>query len=463
MGVVRDATAIVPVGTHADMVVDYDVTATEKTELEVRWMTTGDLVCVVPLAPNMCISEVKQLVQERAGIPASDQRLLRGVQELAADAAHLGNVPLLLVQSAASDPRATDLGHFRTRVDFEALPRGEFTLVQKLAEGIHGDVFRYHWQQATGEQSVAVKKLRSEKLLPAQNIETDERAVHMQPWKRAPDAEDALTEIGVLSYLARQPDVPQYLLRMHGVFADDGFAWLVTEFAEGGELFDVAAAGCTNESQLQRYMCQLFQAVAFLHKHHIGHRDISLENILLKGGDVRLMDFGMSVCSHSSAGVPLRFFRAVGKDSYRAPEMYVPTTAETKVVAPSNCNPGAVAMARTGKGYLCEVRLPPTATPGQQCMAEVWGYAAQPADVFACGVCLFILAWRSPPWRTAVLSDASFAFIRDHGMQSLLRHWQWPLLSPQVMHLLERALSTDPAQRPSAAACLADPWLAESA
>ena len=40
---------------------------------------------------------------------------------------------------------------------------------------------------------------------------------------------------------------------------------------------------------------QLLQAVAFLHKQQICHRDISLENILLSKGDIRLMDFGQAV------------------------------------------------------------------------------------------------------------------------------------------------------------------------
>merc|ERR1719408_745692 len=110
---------------------------------------------------------------------------------------------------------------------------------------------------------------------------------------------------------------------MHGVYAEQQFTWLITEFAEGGELFDVAAAGGLSETKIHEYMWQLLQAVDYLHKHQIGHRDISLENVLLKDGVVRLMDYGMAVRTCSSSGVSLRYFCEVGKDFYRAPEVYV--------------------------------------------------------------------------------------------------------------------------------------------
>lgn len=53
----------------------------------------------------------------------------------------------------------------------------------------------------------------------------------------------------------------------------------------------------------------------YLHAHDIGHRDISLENVLLKNGVTRLMDFGMAAQTRRRCGTRLRYFRAVGKDS----------------------------------------------------------------------------------------------------------------------------------------------------
>jgi len=440
-------------------------------ELEVRWMVTGSLVCTVAVTPTTRVSDVKLLVQARAGIPSEQQRLLIDGQELQGDALAIGPggpAALLLVRSvglvrSVSDPRITNLGYFRASTsDFEALPEGEFTFVKRLAEGIHGDVSSYCWRRGSGEELVAVKKLRNEGLQQSHSAETDERMLHLESWRqREAQAEDALTEIGLLLYLTRQPDLPQSLLRMRAVFAEEGFTWLVTELANGGELFDVAASRRVADAELQRYMLQLFQAVAYLHKHFIAHRDISLENILLKDGNVKLMDFGMSVRSHSTSGSPLRFFRAVGKDYYRAPEAYVPSTARIRADAPASLQPGAVAMVKAGGGYLCEVRFPPEAEPGRRCMADVWGYTAQPADIFACGVCLFVLAWQCPPWGKAVLADAIFSFVHARGtggLKALLEHWGRPLLTPEAMQLLSQSLHTEPAQRPTAATCLSSAW-----
>merc|ERR1711988_1459606 len=108
----------------------------------------------------------------------------------------------------------------------------------------------------------------------------------------------------------------------------------------------------------RRFSWELLQAVEYLHRHQIGHRDISLENTLVKNDSLKLMDFGVAVRSHSTSGIPLRYFRAAGKNFYRAPECYVPLTTDARVVSPDDSKPGDIVMVRTGSGYLCEVRLP---------------------------------------------------------------------------------------------------------
>merc|ERR1719401_749639 len=103
------------------------------------------------------------------------------------------------------------------------------------------------------------------------------------------------------------------------------------------------------------------------------------------------MDFGMAVRSRGAGGAALRYFRAVGKDFYRAPECYVPASSSVDVLAPEGGKPGDVVSAKALGVNLCEVRLPLDVVPGQRCRAEVWGYEAPRTDVFAAGVCLLIM------------------------------------------------------------------------
>ena len=38
---------------------------------------------------------------------------------------------------------------------------------------------------------------------------------------------------------------------------------------------------------IEAHTQKLLEAVAFLHRHRIGHRDVSLENVLLRDGEAR--------------------------------------------------------------------------------------------------------------------------------------------------------------------------------
>jgi serine/threonine protein kinase len=180
--------------------------------------------------------------------------------------------------------------------------------------------------------------------------------------------------------------------------------------------------------------------------------------VLLCHGQVRLMDFGQAVQTHSSGGIPLRYFSALGKPPYRPPECYVPLPRTVEVLVPSDARMGEVTFAKTASGgHLCDVRLPPSATPGQTCTAEPSGYLVPPVDVFACGVCLFMMITGMPPWKLAILSDSHFQFVKANGILKLLHAWKklTPLVADELLALM---LRFDPAKRPSAEQCLSHLW-----
>lgn len=384
--------------------------------------------------------------------------ILPGAQALLGDVSAPGKDATVV-----SDPRITNICHFNVPLNFDALPSGAFTIVRKLATGINGDIVEYEWSQDAGGEHVAVKKLRRHLLEGALVTEANDRSLHLDFLQRSSHVENSLSEIGILSYLAAQPDLPEYVLRMRRCFMDEHFVWLVTELAEGGELFNLVASKRLSEAQVRRYMYQLLQAVAYLHRHHIGHRDLSLENVLLKDNMVKVMDFGFAVLTHSASHTPLRYFRALGKPNYIAPECYVPQKRVASIIAPIASTPGDMTQVRIGNN-LCEVRIPQNAVPGRFCQAEVWGYEVTPSDIFSSGICLFIMGFQFPAWPIAQLSDFYFAYVYNHGdegLEKLLHEYKRPLLSDVLMRLLTRMLQPAPWQRPSAIECLADPWFAD--
>lgn len=358
------------------------------------------------------------------------------------------------------DPSLTNLGHFHAEANFEALRSGDFTTVKQLSKAIHGEVLKARW--TAQREPVAVKKWQN-KRVHKPHREFCERTLHQHGGREETEPEDPLTEIGIFNYLSRSDRSCPYVLKMLGSFQDATHTYLVTEFADGGDLFTVAAKVKLHESQTRRYVCQLLQAISFLHSSHVGHRDVSLENALLKDGTVKVMDFGMAVQSHSARGEPLRYFRTVGKDTYRAPECYVPRQREVRLQVPAEARPADVIQTPVNLHH-CEVKLPTNAVPGDFCNAPLCGYTVPPVDVFACGVCFFSLSWQVPPWKRAHLTDQYFAYIHRHGdtgIDSLVQIWGKPPLCPAAMRLMSQMLTTLAVRRPTADSCLCSEWFAE--
>lgn len=398
-----------------------------------------------------------------AAQPARKRRHSKAEESLVPISGSMGlSMPMQLEAGVPVLPE-TDLSFYRPSPGaFEALSEGEFAIVDRLAGGINGDVFSYQRTRAgRAPEDVVVKKLRRASLEHLPGAETNERTVHFQLGARRPSQEDALTEIGVLRLLAKQPDLPRCLLRYQGAYvsSSDGSVWLVTELAEGGDLLaEVQRQGTLSASCAQTLSWQILQGVAYLHKHQIGHRDISLENVLLKGGEVRIMDFGAAVRSSTTDGTALRYFGAAGKDFYRAPECYVPMSPVVEVLVPEDARPGGLATVLLHETNYCEVRLPATARPGALCSANVWGYEVPPADMWSVGVCVFIMLVGCPAWGRATRADPLFNFTCQHGLAALPREWRKPALPCAAQALVDCMTALTAADRPTAAECLEADW-----
>uniref|UniRef100_A0A061QZE5 Pkinase-domain-containing protein n=1 Tax=Tetraselmis sp. GSL018 TaxID=582737 RepID=A0A061QZE5_9CHLO len=206
------------------------------------------------------------------------------------------------------------------------------------------------------------------------------------------------------------------LLHLHDYYLDDKKCYLVTDLLEGGDLQEALEhRGSFPEEDAQSIMRGLLSGVAHLHEQGIAHRDIKLENILLVSGcdvtKVKLIDLGMakhlvSDGLNSVCGTPL----------FMAPE----------VLRPSE------------KRDVCRSR-----------------YGLQ-ADVWSCGVVLYMLLSGCPPFQANGLYGL-FKEIRAGAFD--FDDPAWSLVSPLAKEFVCCLLKQDPKKRITAAEALTHPWL----
>ncbi|KAG9319105.1 hypothetical protein KVV02_001764 [Mortierella alpina] len=126
------------------------------------------------------------------------------------------------------------------------------------------------------------------------------------------------TEISVLSKV-RHPNCVSLL----ELFETEDAVYLVTDLAEGGELFEqLLQKGSYTEGDAARLVYEILLGVEYLHNMDIVHRDLKPENLLFadKGENAKLMitDFGLSKVLTSGNDV---LMTACGTPGYVAPEV----------------------------------------------------------------------------------------------------------------------------------------------
>jgi len=352
------------------------------------------------------------------------------------------------------DPRDTDMMYFQQFCTFQPkdFPSRK---VKALGEALLGKVELHAVAREDGEVPLAMKKMPNRAVDECRSREVNGR--------RESTTEDALTEIGTLIYLSRKAAC-ESIMRLDGCYRDGRHTWLATEFCDQGELFALVQSrpATIGDREVRDFMRQLLQAVNHLHRHNVGHRDISLENILVQGGNrLKLMDFGQACLCRTRDGRPFRYFRPAGKHYYRAPEVYSPSGQfmRVQVVRPEGATGSTVQVRpEQAKGFLYEVRLP-DGPAGSPCVAELAGYEVERMDAFACGVSMWILQTKVPPWKAAFLGDATFKYVFVNGLQRLYQEWRLPALPAPGMELLSGLLCVNPAQRCSVQQALESAWL----
>ncbi|XP_011869310.1 PREDICTED: serine/threonine-protein kinase dst1 isoform X2 [Vollenhovia emeryi] len=187
--------------------------------------------------------------------------------------------------------------------------------------------------------------------------------------------------------------------------------FLVMELVKGGDLFDaIAVATKFSEAEASVMISHLTSALAYLHSHHIVHRDVKPENLLVEmdGSHVRCLklgDFGLAQVVRE----PL--YTVCGTPTYVAPEI----------------------LAETGYGLKI--------------------------DVWAAGVILYILLCGFPPF-VSVDNEQEELFERILSGQYAFTAPYWDTISFSAKQLITNMLQAQPELRFSAEDVLDHPWLA---
>lgn len=118
--------------------------------------------------------------------------------------------------------------------------------------------------------------------------------------------------------LIRHPNI----IRMHEVMASKTKIYIVLEYVTGGELFDkISCRGRLKEDEARKYFQQLINAVDYCHSRGVFHRDLKPENLLLDaGGMLKVSDFGLSALPQQLREDGL-LHTTCGTPNYVAPEV----------------------------------------------------------------------------------------------------------------------------------------------
>ncbi|KAK7291962.1 hypothetical protein RIF29_07540 [Crotalaria pallida] len=159
------------------------------------------------------------------------------------------------------------------------------------------------------------------KVYHARNIETGKnvamKVVGKEKVIKVGMTEQIKREISVMK-MVKHPNIVQLL----EVMASKSKIYIAMELVRGGELFNKIAKGRLREDVARFYFQQLISAIDFCHSRGVYHRDLKPENLLLdEDGNLKVSDFGLSAFCDEHVRQDGLLHTTCGTPAYVAPEI----------------------------------------------------------------------------------------------------------------------------------------------
>ncbi|KAF3452965.1 hypothetical protein FNV43_RR03398 [Rhamnella rubrinervis] len=143
---------------------------------------------------------------------------------------------------------------------------------------------------------------------------------------------EKVIKVGMMEQIKREISVMKMvkhpnIVDLHEVMASKSKIYFAMELVRGGELFNKIARGRLKEDVARVFFQQLISAIDFCHSRGVYHRDLKPENLLLDDdGNLKVTDFGLSAFTehlkqdgllHTTCGTPAYVApEVIGKKGY---------------------------------------------------------------------------------------------------------------------------------------------------
>lgn len=121
------------------------------------------------------------------------------------------------------------------------------------------------------------------------DIEVAIKVVSSSKLRNPKERKQLEVEINILSTL-RHPNIIQFVEH----FATNDHQFIVTELATGGDLLDYVSGKTLTEEEARFIFRQIVSGIEFCHMNGLYHRDLKLENFVVLGRLVKIIDFGLA-------------------------------------------------------------------------------------------------------------------------------------------------------------------------